>query len=454
MEAVGRYQILDTPPDGTFDRITTLAARMLRAPIAIVSVVDTDRIWFKSHHGLPGVKQIGRDPGLCASAILQDGPWVVTDAATDPRTLTNPLVAGNFGLRFYAGVPLTTSDGYNLGTLCVLDLEPREIADDEIATLKDLAALVMAELDLRLAARRTVAAEALLRREAEELADALQASLLPPKPPTVPGMDVAARFVPGESGLRVGGDFFDVFRLGNNDWGIVLGDACGRGAAPASLAAAARWTIRAAAVREFQPSRVLRDTNAALREDGEADGHFCTVLFARLELDTFGAWITLANAGHPFPALVRATGTSTRRGPVAFPLGMFDDLEVFDARVALGPGDAFVLYTDGITEARDPSGQLFGEDRLTTLLESLASAPSADEMADAVMSATRDWASGGFFDDAAVLVVRVPSQLGADPVTRIVAATGLPADELDLPSYPGAPAIVPNWSAPPDPPWP
>ena len=126
MLAVQRYDILDTPPDGAFDRIAALAARLFDVPIAIVSVVDTDRIWFKAHHGLD-VTQIDREPGLCASAILGDRPLDRQDAATDPRTLANPLVAGEFGLRFYAGAPLTTHDGYNLGTLCVIDHEPREI---------------------------------------------------------------------------------------------------------------------------------------------------------------------------------------------------------------------------------------------------------------------------------------------------------------------------------------
>ncbi|HET7725759.1 MAG TPA: ATP-binding protein [Candidatus Limnocylindrales bacterium] len=172
LAAVRRYEILDTPPDGAFERITALAARLFNVPIAIVSVVDEDRIWFKSHYGLD-VEEIGRDPGLCASAILQDRPWIITDAPRDPRALANPLVAGEFGLRFYAGAPLRTSDGYNLGTVCVLDFEPRDVTADERATLEDLAALVMDELELRLASRRTVA-EA---REREHLNDALMSML-------------------------------------------------------------------------------------------------------------------------------------------------------------------------------------------------------------------------------------------------------------------------------------
>src|SRR3982074_2730792 len=124
MQAVRRYDVLDTPPDGTFDRVTAMAARRFGVPISIISIVDHDRIWFKSRYGV-NVEQIGRDPGLCASAVLRTDPHILPDATKDIRSLANPLVAGDFGLRFYAGVPLTTSDGYNLGTLCVIDKEPR-----------------------------------------------------------------------------------------------------------------------------------------------------------------------------------------------------------------------------------------------------------------------------------------------------------------------------------------
>lgn len=162
--AVRRYDILDTPPDGAFDRITALAARRFGVPISIISIVDEDRIWFKSHHGVP-VDQIGREAGLCASAILSDDPHVLTDASLDPCSLANPLVAGDFGLRFYAGVPLTTSDGFNLGTLCVIDKEARAIDQDQIEDLKDLASVVMDQLELRLAARHAVSRAELMAKE-------------------------------------------------------------------------------------------------------------------------------------------------------------------------------------------------------------------------------------------------------------------------------------------------
>jgi two-component sensor histidine kinase len=150
-----KYDILDSPPDGAFDRITAVAASIFSAPISIISLVDHDRIWFKSHYGLD-VQEIGRDPGLCASAIMQDSAWLVNDAKTDFRTLANPLVAGEFGLRFYVGAPLRTHDGFNLGTLCVIDRKPRQPSETQIAQLTDLASVVMDQMELRLSARSTV----------------------------------------------------------------------------------------------------------------------------------------------------------------------------------------------------------------------------------------------------------------------------------------------------------
>src|SRR5664279_1888257 len=112
LEALRRYLILDTPPDGAFDHITAIASELLKVPISIVSLVDHDRIWFKSHHGIEAC-ETGRDIGLCASAILSPDFYQITDAKVDLRALTNPLVAGKFGLRFYAASPLRTHDGFN-----------------------------------------------------------------------------------------------------------------------------------------------------------------------------------------------------------------------------------------------------------------------------------------------------------------------------------------------------
>jgi GAF domain-containing protein len=152
--ALKRYEILDTPPDGSFNKITSLTAQLFGVPIAIISLVDTDRIWFKSAHGIEGVNQIDRVPGLCASAILPEEITVIENAIEDPRSLTNPLVAGSFGLRFYAAAPLQTHDGFNLGTICIIDRKQRYITEDQKRLLHDLGQIVMDEMELRLSARK------------------------------------------------------------------------------------------------------------------------------------------------------------------------------------------------------------------------------------------------------------------------------------------------------------
>jgi serine/threonine protein kinase len=145
-----RFGVLDTPSEGAFDRITSLAARVLNTPIAVVSIVDSEGVWFRSHYGVE-LEQIERESGLFASAVFNGKPWEVDGARVDARALSDSRVAAEFGLHFYAGVPLTSHDGYTLGTLCVLDFEPRTIGEQEIMTLIDLGAMVMSELELRMA---------------------------------------------------------------------------------------------------------------------------------------------------------------------------------------------------------------------------------------------------------------------------------------------------------------
>jgi GAF domain-containing protein len=155
LEVLHKYQILDTPPDGTFDKMTEMAARIFNIPIAIVSLVDEDRIWFKSHHGL-NVQQITKDPGLCVSAMVADDVYVVENAKEDARTLSNPLVAGEFGLQFYAAAPLKTKEGHSLGTFCIIDKKQRFFTKEQRKVLKDFSELAMNWIEVRLEARNLV----------------------------------------------------------------------------------------------------------------------------------------------------------------------------------------------------------------------------------------------------------------------------------------------------------
>jgi GAF domain-containing protein len=168
LAAVARYEILDTPRDGTFDRIAQIAATTFDTPIATVTIVDADRVWFAACEGLDGVTQVGTEPGLCASAVLQNDLYVVNDASVDPRTLEHPLVRGELGLRFYAAAPIVTSDGFRLGTVNVIDRQPREVTPEQTWLLEQLAGLVMEHLELRLSAIQAVRAERRLRRAEDE----------------------------------------------------------------------------------------------------------------------------------------------------------------------------------------------------------------------------------------------------------------------------------------------
>lgn len=155
LAALRRYRILDTPEEPEFDRIARLAARLLRAPIGLVSLVDEQRQWFKSHFGLD-IRETHRALSFCAHALEASDPMVVTDATLDPRFSANPLVTGEPGIRFYAGAPLMTKDGFRLGTLSVIDRVPRyDLGSDDFTTLEHLAALVIDEFELRLAKELT-----------------------------------------------------------------------------------------------------------------------------------------------------------------------------------------------------------------------------------------------------------------------------------------------------------
>jgi diguanylate cyclase (GGDEF)-like protein len=142
------YQILDTASDEAFDRITRLASTILGCPISVISFVDSDRQWFKSHLGLDA-SETPRSAAFCAHAILSNDVLIVEDAAKDERFANNPLVTGAPNIRFYAGAPLITPEGHKLGTLCTIDQIPRQLTLAEKEALRDLAGMVMNELELR-----------------------------------------------------------------------------------------------------------------------------------------------------------------------------------------------------------------------------------------------------------------------------------------------------------------
>ena len=146
--ALNRYAILDTEPEQSFDDLVTLAAHICRTPMAMLSLVDEHRQWFKSKVGVQ-VRETPREISICTHAIQQDDLFIVPDTRQDPRFRDNPLVVGEPRVRFYAGAPLINEDGFALGTLCVVDREPRELDEDQKNALLSLRRLALAQMELR-----------------------------------------------------------------------------------------------------------------------------------------------------------------------------------------------------------------------------------------------------------------------------------------------------------------
>ena len=153
LAALRKYHILDTAPEQAFDDITKLAAFICQTPIATVTLVDEHRQWFKSQVGLMA-SETPRDLAFCAYTILQSEMLIVEDATRDERFRDNPLVLGNPGIRFYAGAPLQTSDGFGLGSVCVIDHKPRHISQEQTDALTRLARMVMLQFEYRAASAR------------------------------------------------------------------------------------------------------------------------------------------------------------------------------------------------------------------------------------------------------------------------------------------------------------
>lgn len=168
LEALHRYRILDTDHEEVFDNIVRLASNICLTPVSLVTFVDEHRQWFKARVGF-SPRETSRDVSFCAHAILQPGPLVVRDAFDDERFKDNPLVLSSPYIRFYAGAPLTSTEGFNLGTLCVLDSVPRELRPDQLEALQMLGGQLMALLDMRRALSYMEGALNEKRKKVEEL---------------------------------------------------------------------------------------------------------------------------------------------------------------------------------------------------------------------------------------------------------------------------------------------
>ena len=266
-------------------------------------------------------------------------------------------------------------------------------------------------------------------RRAQVLAHELQAELLPPELPEIPQFEAAGWYRAGMRGQEAGGDFYDLFETSPGRWMAVIGDVCGKGPEAASLTALARYTLRAAGHHASTPSEALLELNEAIREQ-RSDQRFLTSVCVQLDLTTPDHGVLLSNGGHPPPALVKADGEIERvRSDRGMLLGIYPDPDLMDQRLELAPGDALVLFTDGLVERRDP-----GKDpssRIGALLRASVGA-SANETA-ARLGELALSSDGEPNDDVAVVVLRRVSSADGDGA----AASESPSRSIDVELAPG-----------------
>lgn len=288
--------------------------------------------------------------------------------------------------------------------------DDRSYAADELSLLHDLGR------------RAAIAVEsARLYEERAEIARALQDSLLPPVLPKPDGIDFGARYDPAGEGNDVGGDFYDVFSLSGDTWGLAIGDVCGKGAHAAAITGMARDVLRLLIRDGASPGAALMRLNKAIL-DLDDRARFCTAVSGWARPDGDNLRVRLAAAGHPPPVLVRSGGEVSLLATAGTVLGVLDEIDLEEDDVLLRPGDALVFYTDGVTERRDGM-TMFGEQRLMTCLRDVAGRP-ADVIAGRLAEAAARFSSSVARDDVAVLVVRCAErQLVPSPAVPSAAET-------------------------------
>jgi PAS domain S-box-containing protein len=318
------------------------------------------------------------------------------------------------GMKSVMIVPMAAR-GRMLGVLTFVSAEMgRQFEDRDLMFAQELAGRCALAVD-----------NSRLYGERAHIARTLQQSLLPPELPQPPGIEVAARFRAAGEGFEVGGDFYDVFDTGSSGWAAVIGDVCGKGPEAAAVTALARYTLRAAAMRDRVPSRILATLNEAMLRQRD-DRRFCTVLYACVDRTPNGVQLRFSSGGHPLPLIVRANGDVTEIGTPGTLLGIVPDPDLYDEVVELQPGDAAILYTDGVTDAAAP--EVLREPLDLAGQMDVHGDESADDLAqrllDAALSGER---TGEPRDDIAIVVIkaRSASSLEADGGARAIA--GAPA---------------------------
>ena len=394
-------RVLDTPAERRFDRIVELARRVFRVPIAYIAMVDADRQWFKSKLGLT-IAQTPRATSFCGHAVLRDEPLIIPDATLDPRFADNPMVTGEPFVRFYAGHPLKGPGGHNVGTLCIVDHEPRELDADGVAILKQLAGLAEHELnvvDLIGAQRELLETKTQLvtarQRLAEEVAGAAEylRSLLPEKLTGSLASDY--RLV---ASSHLGGDFLGHHWVDDGRLAIYLLDVTGHGVSAALLSISVYQSLRRQTLPDTNfncPACVLSALNTAYPMELHGNKFF-TIWYGFYDLRT--RTLTYANGGHPPPVLLDGAAKQPKSLDGSdMTIGVSSDATYTAHTVAVPPGGRLYVFSDGAYELRNPQGQMLN---LPGLRQTLARAAGHNGSSlDHTLEALRAYQGREEFDD-------------------------------------------------------
>jgi serine phosphatase RsbU (regulator of sigma subunit) len=336
------------------------------------------------------VGQVLRDGRATLVAEIDDG---FLDRVTRNPEHRRAVVA--LGMRSLIIVPLIAR-GRTLGAITlVIDSSDRRYDDQDLATARGLADRAALAID-----------NARLYQAQIEIATTLQRSLLPFELPSIDGVELACRYIAAGEAIEVGGDFYDVWHLGVDGFGVAIGDVSGKGPTAASMTALARHTVRVASLHEPTPSRVLRVLNDEICRHIAAD-MFCTAAYVHATAggERGGLDVTISRGGHPSALLRRPDGSVEEFGRPGTLLGVRGEVELVDDRVHLPVGATVVLYTDGVTERRN-GRELFGDRRLVELVAGLPTDAGAEQIVEAVEQAVAGFAPEPPQDDVAIVAFR------------------------------------------------
>jgi serine phosphatase RsbU (regulator of sigma subunit) len=285
--------------------------------------------------------------------------------------------------------------GRTLGAIALSSFTERTFDEDDVRVIRELARRASFAVD-----------NARLFGESSYIATKLQQSLLPPHLPEIPGVEIAARFRPAGEANDVGGDFYDIFVRGPDEWAVTIGDVCGKGADAAAVTSLARHTLRATAMRgDDEPHELLRTLNRAMLAEGPLAYQFCTVALASFAVGPDSTHARVASGGHPLPIVLRSDGTVEAVGEPGTLLGVVPDPELSTTEVELHRGDTMIFYTDGITEARTHDGMV----GFTGLLDAVRGCAgyAAAEVAERIEQRLLDAQTTDLRDDVALVVAQI-----------------------------------------------